>query len=62
LAEQPEHATTLPEAINVTSKQVEVDLGYMDKDVDVAPPNIEIIHRGKIKTMTQTQRKWLKRR
>ena len=39
-----------------------VDLGYRGKDVDAALPNIEIIHRSKIKTMTQTQSKWLKRR
>jgi IS5 family transposase len=41
---------------------VVVDLGYRGKDVDAALPNIEIIHCGKIKTMTQTQRKWLKSR
>jgi IS5 family transposase len=43
-------------------KQVVVDLGYRGKDVDAALPNIEIIHRNKIKTMIQTQSKWLKRR
>ena len=39
-----------------------LDLGYRGKDVDATLPNIEIIHRSKIKTMTQTQRKRLKRR
>ena len=62
LSEQIEQATILLEAVNVTPKQVVVDLGYRGKDVDAALPNIEIIHRGKIKTMTQTQRKWLRRR
>ena len=62
LSEQIDQATILLEAVNVTPKQVVVDLGYRGKDVDAALPNIEIIHRGKIKTMTQTQRKWLKRR
>lgn len=32
------------------------------KDVDAVLQNIENIHRGKIKTMPQIQRKWLKRR
>ena len=61
LSEQIEQATILLEAVNVTPKQVVVDLGYRGKDVDAAFPNIEIIHLGKIKTMTQTQRKWLMR-
>ena len=30
--------------------------------MDLANPELEIIHRGRIKTMTQTQRRWLKRR
>jgi IS5 family transposase len=48
-------------AVNVTPKQVVVYLSYRSRDVDAVIPSIEIIHRGKIKTTTQTHRKWLKR-
>jgi IS5 family transposase len=37
-----------------------VDLGY--RGVDDANPGIEIIHRGKYRSLTRTQRRWLKRR
>jgi IS5 family transposase len=37
-----------------------VDLGY--RGVDEDNPGIEIIHRGKYKTMTDQQKRWLKRR
>ena len=30
--------------------------------MDRASPGLKIIHRGRIKTMTKTQRRWLKRR
>ena len=42
--------------------QAVVDLGFRGKDVDLANPDLEIIHRGRIKTMTKAQRRWLKRR
>ncbi len=41
-------------------KQVFVDLGY--RGVDADNPGVEIIHRGKTKSLTQQQRRWLKRR
>ena len=41
-------------------QQVIVDLGY--RGVDQDNPTVEIIHRGKYKSLTQQQRRWLKRR
>ncbi len=41
-------------------KQVVVDLGY--RGVDKDNPGVEIIHRGKYKSLTRQQRRWLKRR
>jgi Transposase domain (DUF772) len=41
-------------------KQVVVDLGF--RGVEADNPNVEIIHRGKYKSLTKVQRKWLKRR
>ena len=37
-----------------------VDLGY--RGVDRDNPDVEIIHRGKYKSLTAQQRRWLKRR
>ncbi|WP_235012331.1 transposase, partial [Caballeronia catudaia] len=36
------------------------DLGFRGVDADIAP--VQLIHRGKHKTLSSTQRKWLKRR
>ena len=36
------------------------DLGYCGVDKDLAP--VEVIHRGKFKSLTPRQRTWLKRR
>jgi transposase, IS5 family len=41
-------------------KEVIVDLGF--RGVDADNPGVEIIHRGKYKSLTTQQRKWLKRR
>lgn len=60
LAEQLEQTTILLEDIGRKPKEVIVDLGY--RGVDGDNPGVEIIHRGKYKSLTQTQRKWLKRR
>lgn len=60
------------EAIDMTAKQFErftellvrceriADLGF--RGVDADNPGIEIVHRGKFKSLTKQQRKWLKRR
>jgi IS5 family transposase len=39
---------------------VVVDLGY--RGVDKENPTVEIIHRGKYKSLTRQQRRWLNRR
>lgn len=41
-------------------KQVIADLGF--RGVDADNPAVEIIHRGKYKSLTKPQRRWLKRR
>jgi len=41
-------------------KTVLVDLGFRGVDADVS--SVQLIHRGKHKTLTSTQRRWLKRR
>jgi len=60
LNEQLEQATILLEGIAPPPKTVYVDLGY--RGVDQDNPDIEIIHRGKLKSLTQDQRQALKRR
>ena len=46
----------------VKPRQVVVDLGYRGKEVDAANPGVEIIHRGRYKTMGKHERRLLKRR
>jgi len=41
-------------------KTVLVDLGF--RGVDDEASSVELIHRGKYKSLTDTQRRWLKRR
>ena len=41
-------------------QQVIVDLGY--RGVDKDNPDVEIIHRGKYRSLTRQQRRWLRRR
>lgn len=41
-------------------KTVLVDLGFRGMDAEVS--SVHLIHRGKYKTLTSTQRRWLKRR
>lgn len=60
LNEQLEQATILTEDTGAKPKQIVVDLGF--RGVDAANPGMQIIHRGKFKTLTQQQRHWLKRR
>ena len=59
LASQIEQTTTLLQDIGVTPTTAVVDLGYRGVD-HLVPTNI--IHRGRFKTMTDQQRRWLKRR
>jgi transposase, IS5 family len=60
LAAQLEQTNNLMQDVGRTPKQVIVDLGY--RGVDADNPGVQIIHRGKYKSLTSLQRKWLKRR
>lgn len=60
LAQQLEQTTNLLQDLGRKPKQAIVDLGY--RGVDANNPGVEIIHRGKYKTLTALQRRWLKRR
>jgi len=59
-AEQLEQVTILIEDTGAKPKQVTVDLGF--RGVDAANPGIQIIHRGKLKSLTDQQRRSLKQR
>jgi len=60
LSAQIEQTTNLLQDLGRSPKQAIVDLGF--RGVDADNPGIEIIHRGKYKTLTSQQRRWLKRR
>jgi transposase, IS5 family len=60
LAEQLEQTNTLLQDIGTTPTIAVVDLGFRGVDTQVAP--VQIIHRGKFKSLDAQQRKWLKRR
>lgn len=60
LAEQLEQTTILLQDIAVKPKVAIVDLGY--RGVDAQLGEVELVHRGKSKTLTLAQRRWLKRR
>jgi transposase, IS5 family len=60
LAAQLEQTRNLMQDVGRAPMQVIVDLGY--RGVDADNPGVQIIHRGKYKSLTTLQRKWLKRR
>jgi IS5 family transposase len=60
LAAQIEQTNTLLQDIGVKPTTAIVDLGYRGVDKELAP--VEVIHRGKFKSLTPKQRTWLKRR
>lgn len=60
LSTQLEQTNILLEDVGIKPKHVIVDLGF--RGVDDDNPDVEIIHRGKYKSLTKQQRKWLKRR
>ena len=60
LAAQLEQTTTLLQDLGVKPLTAVVDLGYRGVDAQVAP--VEVIHRGKFKSLTAVQKRWLKRR
>ena len=55
-----EQATNLMQDLPAKIKQIVVDLGF--RGVDADNPGMEIIHRGKIKSLSRQQKKWLRRR
>ena len=60
LAEQLEQTNTLLQDIGVKPTTAVVDLGFRGVDETCAP--VQIIHRGKFKSLDALQRRWLKRR
>ena len=60
LSEQLEQTTILLQDLAVKPKVAIVDLGY--RGADVPNGEVELVHRGKRKTLTAVQRRWLKRR
>jgi transposase, IS5 family len=57
-----EQSTNLMQDHSVKIKEVIADLGYRGLSVDADNPGVTIIHRGRYKSLTEEQRKWLKRR
>jgi IS5 family transposase len=60
LGEQLEQTNTLLQDIGVKPTTAVVDLGFRGVDADCAP--VQLIHRGKFKSLDAQQRRWLKRR
>ena len=60
LSAQLEQTTTLLQDIGRRPKQVVVDLGY--RGVDADNPDVQIIHRGRYKSLSAQEKRWLKRR
>ncbi len=59
-AAQIEQTNTLLQDLGVKPTTAIVDLGYRGVDKELAP--VEVIHRGKYKSLTPKQKTWLKRR
>jgi len=55
-----EQAANLMQDVPAKIKQIVVDLGF--RGVDADNPGMEIIHRGKIKSLSRQQKAWLRRR
>ena len=60
LKEMLAQATRLTQDVGVALKQVVTDLGF--RGVDSDNPDKQIIHRGKIKSLSPQQKGWLRRR
>ncbi len=62
LAEQLEQTSILLQDVQGAPrvKTVLADLGFRGVDTDIAP--VQLVHRGKSKTLSNAQRRWLKRR
>jgi transposase, IS5 family len=57
-----EQAANLTQDLSVTIRQVVADLGFRGKEVDADNPGVQIIHRGRHKSLSKQERGWLKRR
>ena len=57
-----EQATNLTQDLSITIRQVVADLGFRGKEVDADNPGVQIIHRGRHKSLSKQERGWLKRR
>ena len=55
-----EQATNLTQDIGLKLKHIVVVLGF--RGVDADNPGVEIVHRGKFKSLSKQQQGWLKRR
>ena len=66
LAAQISQCNDLIKAVGSEVKQAFVDLGYRGVDADgprpATNPGIEVVHRGRIKSMNERQKRQLKRR
>ena len=60
LAEQISQSNALIKSTGSEVKQAFVDLGY--RGVDADNPGVEVVHRGRIKSMSERQKRQLKRR
>jgi transposase, IS5 family len=60
LSAQLEQMRILLEDVGREPKEVVVDMGFRGVDQDNS--RVEIVHRGKFKSLTKPQRRWLKRR
>ena len=60
LAQQIEQTNTLLEDIGTKPTTAVVDLGFRGVDAELKP--VEVVHRGKYKSLSKQQRRWLKRR
>lgn len=60
LAEQLEQTRTLLQDLDVQPKTAVVDLGFRGVDKEIEP--VTLIHRGKARSLSTEQRRWLKRR
>ena len=58
LAEQLEQSRTLMQDTGTTPKVAIVDLGYRGREIE----GVQILHRGKAKSLTRRQWRWIKRR
>lgn len=58
LAEQLEQARTLMQDTGVSPTAVIVDLGYRGREIE----GVQVLHRGKAKSLTRRQWRWIKRR